>query len=65
MMKTIAITGATDGLGRAVAEELSAEGHTLLLHGRSEGRLDAGDGIGSQIKATASILTTREPTEHQ
>ena len=36
--QTILITGATDGLGRAVANELAARGATLLLHGRSEAR---------------------------
>ena len=39
--KTILITGATDGLGRGVAEALAGRGHTLLLHGRSQERLDA------------------------
>jgi NAD(P)-dependent dehydrogenase (short-subunit alcohol dehydrogenase family) len=39
--KTILITGATDGLGRAVARELAPSGHTLLIHGRSRERLDA------------------------
>ncbi len=34
----ILVTGATDGLGRAVASELAARGATLLLHGRSEER---------------------------
>ncbi len=34
----ILITGATDGLGRAVASELADQGATLLLHGRSEER---------------------------
>jgi short-subunit dehydrogenase len=34
----ILITGATDGLGRAVASELARRGATLLLHGRSEER---------------------------
>jgi NAD(P)-dependent dehydrogenase (short-subunit alcohol dehydrogenase family) len=33
------ITGATDGLGRALAGRLAAEGHTLILHGRDAGRL--------------------------
>jgi NAD(P)-dependent dehydrogenase (short-subunit alcohol dehydrogenase family) len=34
----ILVTGATDGLGRAVASELADQGATLLLHGRSEER---------------------------
>ena len=34
------ITGATDGLGRALAERLAGEGATLLLHGRDPERLD-------------------------
>jgi NAD(P)-dependent dehydrogenase (short-subunit alcohol dehydrogenase family) len=36
--QTILITGATDGLGRALATELAAHGATLLVHGRSEER---------------------------
>ena len=39
--KTVLITGAADGLGRGVAEALADQGHTLLLHGRSQERLDA------------------------
>lgn len=38
---TILITGATDGLGRGVARELARRGAELLLHGRSQERLDA------------------------
>ncbi|MFB7293521.1 SDR family NAD(P)-dependent oxidoreductase [Actinacidiphila glaucinigra] len=39
-MATILITGASDGLGRALAEDLAADGrHTLLLHGRDPERL--------------------------
>jgi len=34
----ILITGATDGLGRGVAQDLAGQGATLLLHGRSEER---------------------------
>lgn len=35
------ITGATDGLGRALAVELAREGFEVLVHGRSEERIAA------------------------
>jgi NAD(P)-dependent dehydrogenase (short-subunit alcohol dehydrogenase family) len=38
---TILVTGATDGLGRALAGRLHADGATLLLHGRDQAKLDA------------------------
>lgn len=41
MTKTILITGATDGIGLEAAKLLAAEGHMLLLHGRSKAKLDA------------------------
>jgi NAD(P)-dependent dehydrogenase (short-subunit alcohol dehydrogenase family) len=37
--RTILITGATDGLGRALAGRLAADGERLILHGRDPGRL--------------------------
>jgi len=37
----VLITGATDGLGRGLARALAAEGHTVLVHGRSQERIDA------------------------
>jgi NAD(P)-dependent dehydrogenase (short-subunit alcohol dehydrogenase family) len=43
---TILVTGATDGLGRSVAQELAAKGATVLLHGRNMERLRAAlDGV--------------------
>jgi NAD(P)-dependent dehydrogenase (short-subunit alcohol dehydrogenase family) len=38
---TILITGATDGLGKALATALAQTGATVLLHGRDSGRLSA------------------------
>ena len=36
--QTILITGATDGLGRALATDLAGTGATLLIHGRNDAR---------------------------
>lgn len=41
MTKTILITGATDGIGLLTAKTLTAEGHNVLLHGRSADKLEA------------------------
>jgi NAD(P)-dependent dehydrogenase (short-subunit alcohol dehydrogenase family) len=38
---TILVTGATDGLGKRVAQELAGKGATVLLHGRNSERLEA------------------------
>lgn len=44
--RTILITGATDGLGRALAHRLAEDGATLILHGRDRNRLEStADGI--------------------
>lgn len=39
MLKTILITGSTDGIGLATARRLVSQGHTVLLHGRQATKL--------------------------
>jgi len=39
--QVILVTGATDGLGRALAQELAVRGATVLLHGRNAAKGDA------------------------
>jgi NAD(P)-dependent dehydrogenase (short-subunit alcohol dehydrogenase family) len=38
--QTVLVTGATDGLGQALARELASRGASVLLHGRSDNRLE-------------------------
>jgi NAD(P)-dependent dehydrogenase (short-subunit alcohol dehydrogenase family) len=40
-MTTVLVTGATDGLGRGVAAELSRRGMKVLVHGRDRSRAEA------------------------
>jgi NAD(P)-dependent dehydrogenase (short-subunit alcohol dehydrogenase family) len=48
-IRTILITGSTDGLGRACALDLAAAGATVLIHGRNEVKARATrDGIRAQ-----------------
>lgn len=49
--QTILITGATDGLGRALAHELAAQGATLIVHGRSK---EKGDKLIAELRALTS-----------
>jgi NAD(P)-dependent dehydrogenase (short-subunit alcohol dehydrogenase family) len=41
MSMVVLITGATDGLGRGLANALAERGDTVLVHGRSQERIDA------------------------
>lgn len=54
-MKTILITGATDGIGLETARVLAKEGHDLLLHGRNPQKLDA---IKAELEPINGNITT-------
>lgn len=54
MTKTILITGATDGIGLLTAKNLSAEGNTILLHGRNASKLEA---AAKEVGGTTQIYT--------
>ena len=54
--RTIFISGATDGLGRALAHRLAADGATLILHGRDADKLARTAG---EIRDAHSVATPR------
>jgi NAD(P)-dependent dehydrogenase (short-subunit alcohol dehydrogenase family) len=54
---TVLVTGATDGLGRAVARRLAELGATVHVHGRDRGRLQA-------AASTIGAATGRPPQAH-
>jgi NAD(P)-dependent dehydrogenase (short-subunit alcohol dehydrogenase family) len=61
---TILITGATDGLGRALADGLAGEGAQLILHGRSREKLElAAAEIASQSGAGAPAIVVADLSE--
>ncbi|WP_370302854.1 SDR family NAD(P)-dependent oxidoreductase [Pseudooceanicola sp.] len=60
-MKTILITGATQGLGRATAQALAEQGHALILHGRDAQKLaETADDLrrfGTQVQTELADLS--------
>ncbi|WP_299639613.1 SDR family NAD(P)-dependent oxidoreductase [uncultured Ruegeria sp.] len=58
MTKTILITGSTDGIGLLTATKLAADGHNVLLHGRSIPKLEsAAAEIGENVETYAADLS--------
>jgi NAD(P)-dependent dehydrogenase (short-subunit alcohol dehydrogenase family) len=54
---TILITGATDGLGHALAERFAADGEELILHGRDADKLaKTADGLPGDVRTVVADL---------
>ncbi len=58
MGKIVLITGSTDGIGLVTAKSYLKLGHTVLLHGRSAGKLQSAKQELSQYAASADSLET-------
>lgn len=67
-MKTILITGATDGIGLETARLLAKEGHSLLLHGRNANKLENIKNelleINANIQTFVADLSVLKNTKH-
>lgn len=55
MQKTILLTGATDGIGLETAKIFYGEGHHLLIHGRSQTKLDSVSKTLSEISGGGTV----------
>lgn len=54
-MKTVLITGATQGLGLATAQALAQQGHRLIVHGRDAAKLSD---VADDLRCTGAEVST-------
>ena len=64
-LPAVVITGGTEGIGRALAEEFARDGHNLVLVARDKAKLDRtaaelANAYAVEVKVTAQDLTTSE-----
>jgi short-subunit dehydrogenase len=64
-LPAVVITGATEGIGRALADEFAGDGHNLILVARNSAKLartaaELSQAYPVEVKATAQDLTTPE-----
>jgi short-subunit dehydrogenase len=64
-LPAVVITGGTEGIGRALAEEFARDGHNLVLVARDKAKLDRtaaelSSAYAVEVKVTAQDLTTVE-----
>ncbi|HEX7300517.1 MAG TPA: SDR family NAD(P)-dependent oxidoreductase, partial [Solirubrobacteraceae bacterium] len=72
LMPTVLVTGASDGLGRALAERLAGEGASVLAHARNEERgrdalgdlLEGPDDVRLVVGDLASLAGVRALADH-
>ena len=55
MTKVILVTGSTDGIGLETAKMLVQDGHRVLMHGRSQAKLDSARNAVSALKSGARV----------